>query len=62
YKMQFTDQRSLTGFSNAAMLEEAYIIGANRNYYLNRLSVVLFGLVLLLIAVHAVLRSTIKHS
>ena len=62
YKMQFTDQRSLSGFSNAAMLEEAYIIGANRNYYLNRLSVVLFGLVLLLIAVHAVLRSTIKHS
>ena len=62
YKMQFTDQRSLTGFSNAAMLEEAYIIGANRNYYLNRLSVVLFGLVLLLITVHAVLRSTIKHS
>ena len=62
YKMQFTDQRSLTGFSNAAMLEEVYIIGANRNYYLNRLSIVLFGLVLLFIAVHAVLRSTIKHS
>ena len=62
YKMQFTDQRSLSGFSNAAMLEEAYIIGANRNYYLSRLSMVLFGLVLLFITVHAVLRSTIKHS
>jgi len=62
YKMQFTDQRSLTGFSNAVMLEEAYIIGANRNFYLNRLSIILFGLVLLLITVHAVLRSTIKHS
>ncbi len=62
YKMQFTDQRSITGFSNAAILEEAYIIGANRNYYLNRLSMVLFGLVVLFVAFHAVLRLTIKHS
>lgn len=61
YKMQFTDQHSITGFSNAAILDEAYIIGANRNYYLNRLSLGLFGLVLLFIAFHAVLRLTIKH-
>ena len=62
YKMQFTDQRSITGFSNAAILEEAYIIGANRNYYLNRLSIVICGLVLLFIAFHAVLRLTIKKA
>ncbi|RLD58372.1 MAG: hypothetical protein DRI97_03365 [Bacteroidetes bacterium] len=62
YKMQFTDQRSLVGFSNSAMLEEGYIIGANRNYYLNRLSLVLFGLVLLFISFHVILRLTIKHS
>jgi Zn finger protein HypA/HybF involved in hydrogenase expression len=62
YKMQFTDQRSLVGFSNSAMLEEGYIIGANRNYYLNRLSLVLFGLVLLFISFHAILRLTLKHS
>jgi hypothetical protein len=60
YKMQFTDQRSITGFSNAAILDEAYIIGANRNYYLNRLSIGLFGLVILFIAAHAILRLTLK--
>lgn len=62
YKMQFTDQRSIAGFSNAAILEEGYIIGANRNYYLNRLSIILFGLVLVFIGLHAVLRITAKHS
>jgi Zn finger protein HypA/HybF involved in hydrogenase expression len=62
YNMQFTDQRSLTGFSNSAILDEAYIIGANRNYYLNRLSLILLGLVLLFISIHAILRITIKHS
>lgn len=61
YKMQFTDQRSLTGFSNAEILDEAYIIGANRNYYLNRLSLILFGFVLIFIVVHATLRITIKR-
>ena len=60
YKMQFTDQRSITGFSNASILDEAYIIGANRNIYLNRLSIGLFCFVLLFIALHAVLRLTIK--
>ena len=62
YKMQFTDQRSITGFSNAEILGEGYIIGANRNYYLNRLSIGLFGLVIFLVLMHAVLRLTIKHS
>ena len=62
YKLQFTDERSIAGFSNAAMLEEAYIIGANRNYYLNRLSLGLFGLVIIFILIHAVLRMTLKHS
>ncbi len=62
YKMQFTDQRSIAGFSNETILEEGYIIGANRNYYLNRLSIGLFGFVLLFIAFHAVLRIIIKHS
>ncbi|MCK5702064.1 MAG: cytochrome c3 family protein, partial [Cyclobacteriaceae bacterium] len=28
YQLQFTDERSLAGFSNAAMLEDSYIIGA----------------------------------
>jgi len=62
YKMQFTDQRSITGFSNAAILEEVYIIGANRNVYLNRLSIILFGIVMLFVMLHAVLRITVKKS
>jgi len=62
YKMQFTDQRSLTGFSNAEILGEGYIIGANRNYYLNRLSIGLFGIAIFLVLVHAAFRLTIKRS
>jgi hypothetical protein len=62
YKMQFTDQRNTIGFSNAAFLDEGYIIGANRNYYLNRLSLIIFGLVILFILGHASLRLTIKKA
>lgn len=61
YRMQFTDQRSLSGFSNSFMLEESYIIGANRNYYLNRLSIILFGMVIIFLSIHAFLRLIIKH-
>lgn len=62
YRMQFSDSWSLGGFSNAAMLEESYIIGANRNVYLNVLSIGLACFVLLVIVIHAILRLTIKHS
>lgn len=58
YKMQFTDQYSVAGFSNAEILGEGYIIGANRNVYLNRLSIFIFGTIMLLILLHAVLRIT----
>ena len=43
------------------VLEESYIIGANRNYYLNRLSIILFGMVIILLSIHASLRLIIKH-
>lgn len=56
YKYQFTDERSDFGFSNEAMLEEVFVIGANRNYYLNVISIGLFGLVLIALSIHAVLR------
>lgn len=61
YRMQFTDQRSVTGFSNASILEEGYIIGANRNIYLNNFSLIITGIVLILISLHAILRLTIKR-
>lgn len=56
YKYQFTDDRSVLGFSNKTMLDEMYVIGANRNYYLNVLSIGLFGFVLIALCIHAVLR------
>ncbi|MCD6090827.1 MAG: hypothetical protein J7J72_04965 [Bacteroidales bacterium] len=61
YKYQFTGKRSKIGFSNDAMLEDSYVIGANRNYYLNMISIGLFGLVLIGIFIHALLRIIIKH-
>lgn len=56
YKYQFTGKRSLAGFANDEMLEESYVIGANRNYYLNVISIVVFGLVFLGLCGHAILR------
>lgn len=56
YKYQFTDERSKLGFSNEAMLEDSFVIGANRNYYLNFLSIGLFSITLIVLLIHAILR------
>lgn len=56
YKHKVVERRNRYGFFNAAITNEAYIIGANRNYYFNVISVVIFGLVLLGIAIHATMR------
>ncbi len=56
YKFRAKEERSAVGFINASILDEAYIIGANRNYYLNVVSLVIFGLVLIGIIFHASLR------
>lgn len=56
YKHQVVERRNTYGFFNAAITSDAYIIGANRNYYFNVISLVIFGLVLLGIAIHATLR------
>ncbi len=61
YKYQFTNERSALGFSNKEMLDENYVIGANRNYYLNVLSIGLFVIVLIIIFIHAMLRIFLKH-
>lgn len=60
YKHQTIVQRGNIGFVNAAILNEAYVVGANRNYYLNIISAVIFGLTLLGIFTHAILRAIIK--
>ncbi len=56
YKYQTREQRGLTGFVNAAILNEAYVIGANRSPELNIISIIIFGLVLLAVIGHGLLR------
>jgi hypothetical protein len=60
YKFQAKEQRNKLGFFNAAVLNNSYIIGANRNIYLNIISLVIFGLVFSAIAFHAFLRKVKK--
>jgi len=56
YKFRAKENRSKFGFFNAATLSDGYVIGANRNVYLNYLSGIIFGLVMLIVIIHAVLR------
>jgi hypothetical protein len=56
YKYKVKEQRSKAGFFNGVILNESYVIGANRNYYLNVLSLIIFGMVIAGIVLHATLR------
>ncbi|MCF6170826.1 MAG: cytochrome c3 family protein [Bacteroidales bacterium] len=60
YKYRAKETRSQYGFLNASILRDAYVIGANRNIYLNVISGVIAGLVILLIIIHAILRMLLK--
>jgi hypothetical protein len=44
------------GFNNSAIIGDSYVIGANHNVWLNRLSFLIFGLALLVIGFHTYLR------
>lgn len=55
YKFQIKEGRKV-GFANGIILNDAYVIGANQNVFLNVLSLLVFGLTFLVIAFHAVLR------
>jgi len=56
YRYEMKEKVSKYGFFNARMLTESYLIGANRNYFLNILSVVIFGMVLVFIVLHTSFR------
>lgn len=56
YKHQVIENRREKGFVNAVILNESYVVGANRNYWLNLISIVVFGLTIVGIAVHGLLR------
>jgi predicted CXXCH cytochrome family protein len=55
YKFESKAQRR-DGFFNGIILNESYVIGANRNEYLNLLSLIMFVGVLGVIALHIMLR------
>ncbi|PKP03868.1 MAG: hypothetical protein CVU14_01260 [Bacteroidetes bacterium HGW-Bacteroidetes-9] len=56
YKYKVQEGRSKTGFYNGVIMNEGYVIGANRNYYLSLLSLIMFGCVAAGIIIHASLR------
>ncbi len=56
YKYQNIEARRDRGTLNAVLINEAYVIGANRNIYLNKISLILFGATLLGVLIHAIFR------
>jgi hypothetical protein len=56
YKFQAREARDEFGFLNAIVMNEAFLIGANRNRFLNIISVVIFGMVILGIGIHITFR------
>ncbi len=59
YKFQSKEQRQ-DGFFNGIILNQSYVIGANRNEYLNILSIIIFAFVILIMGVHIYFRLTGK--
>jgi len=55
YKFKSREQRR-DGFFNGIILNESYVIGANRNEYLNLLSLIIFGIVLVIMGIHIYFR------
>lgn len=55
YKFKSKEQRQ-DGFFNGIILNESYVIGANRNEYLNIISLAVFSLVLAVIVIHIFFR------
>ena len=60
YKFKAKEQRR-AGFFNGIILNDSYVIGANRNEYLNILSIIIFLGVLLIIAIHTAFRVKLKN-
>jgi hypothetical protein len=55
YKFESKEQRR-DGFFNGIILNASYVIGANRNEYLNIISIIIFAIVLVVIGVHITFR------
>lgn len=62
YKFRSLQQRNEEGFINATILNNSYVIGATRNYYLNLFSFIIFGLTLIALGIHSYLRVKSKKT
>lgn len=60
YKFESKEKRD-NGFFNGIILNESYVIGANRNEYLNLLSVIILFGVLAIIGIHILFRIRKSH-
>ncbi len=60
YKYKVQEGRSKAGFYNGVIMNEGYVIGANRNYYLGLISLIMFVCVAGGILIHASLRIIIR--
>lgn len=56
YAYRAKESRESSGFLNAVILNEGYMIGANRNQTLNNISIGIFSLMILGLLVHLILR------
>lgn len=56
YQYQVKEVRSTKGFITGSIVNDSYVIGANRNYFLNMLSIIIASLVIIGITIHAILR------
>jgi hypothetical protein len=60
YKFQAKELRNKNGFLNATILNNSYVISANRNSSLDTASLVIFGLVIALLIIHGIIRIILK--
>jgi hypothetical protein len=56
YQYEVKEIRSTRGFITGSIVNDRYVIGANRNYFLNVLSLIIAGLVIIGIFIHAFFR------
>jgi Zn finger protein HypA/HybF involved in hydrogenase expression len=61
YKFESKEQRK-DGFFNGIILNQSYVIGANRNEYLNVISLVISAVIIIIIGVHTYFRVTRKRN
>ncbi len=56
YKFRTREERKRTGFINSIIINESYVIGANRNTYLNTLSIIILVMTIIGILIHLTIR------